>query len=184
MDGSAPWSDAVADRTVDESSVQASRPRWATDALQEHGRSDGVGRSDSTIDHRHETESRTVPETESSQAVVDAIDERAERAGQQALERAQRRLAGDCEPTAEQRQALEELTESLVASLVTDRVREYVAECQRSSGSTDDPSDPAAIDALARLFDLEPARRADSESTGSADLESINATGESRGNES
>ncbi|WP_254863040.1 hypothetical protein [Halovivax gelatinilyticus] len=183
MDGSAS-SDAVADRTVDEPCVQASIPRWATDALREHSVSAGVGRSAAAIEYRLETASRTVPENGSSSALVDAIDERAERTAQQAVERALGRLAGECELTADQRRVLEGLADSLVASLLTDRVSEYVAESQQSSVSTDDPSDSAASDSLARLFDLEPTRSADSDATCRTEPESVSPTVDSRGNDS
>ncbi|WP_290819183.1 hypothetical protein [Halovivax sp.] len=94
---------------------------------------------------------------ESTDAVVDAIGERADHLAERAVERALTRLSDQHEPPAAQADAIEELAHSIAAALVTERVAWFVARESPGDGAARDGTvDPRTLAALDRLFVTEP----------------------------
>ena len=104
-------------------------------------------------DRGRDDEGQSQVVTESTDAVVDAIGKRADHLAERAAEHATMRLSDRDELTAAQADAIEELADSIAASVVTERVARFVAGQSTADGASRDGTvDPRTRVALDRLF--------------------------------
>ena len=111
-------------------------------------------------DRGADNEGRSQVVATSTDAVVDAIGERADHLAEQAVEHATMRLSDRDELTAAQADAIEELAHSIATALVTERVEWFVAQESHGDGASGDGTvDLETSSALDRLFVTDPEAR-------------------------